>query len=1034
MAATEEIADFALREGAAAAAGRRPVSIEELCFTSAMSCFEGWLKLDPAIGPRTMAYVTRFISRTLEKTHNLKDVRENLSNSVEVWIWLTRDFAAAIPSLTTRSIGPLATLNDPDKGATPQESGTLITKNYPSLKEDLQLLIKLMHVARNLLVVQEPEVPQDLCAAAQFDQMLYQTIILCVNVTSKAYDGDILEEAARMKLGEITELYKKLLVTCLQQAHNWTAKNDRNKMSFWSTVLFDETDDYVDPSNGDFRPDIAHRQIQAWYERHSELCPKARQLLREHEDTIAEKGLPPGHLPSNTPLAWNWLPEGSARPPNTEPENAQDSHNVFLKWIPDDDPDKKIKQAKVLGRVSEEIDKWWLNNRDPNFICWEVPMPNVEFAKQRTETCTGNLFNRCPLTNTIRNRSPVKPGDEVEEQYEEQVEPSVTSAEAGSVAEGEGQEGDDGQYVHDYNDDMIEEEDIDEDEYNDGPMTGLLTEVPNILDPKQIEALHMIVKSCIYNTNPSGAFEWDENLQKTRCRMLLATECGKSLLREILVFIAVWEKSEQSLIFQLTTQIVEAIHHCALIPYAWQSLRIPKDIISPAQTVLLRLVNGVFRTRVSDAADADSKHDDLDNKLLHFLFIQFRSRIVPECAALMQFQASIRDNLVEAADFPVDSWDMERAKDGLQQFLELLATVNDLPEMRQYLIQWEATYELLLLLKELERGVPKKPMVEPPARSAHRQPPHPSDDHDHGYDSEDHPLAPPPPTQEPAHKFPWAGIKGQILHILAGLLQPPLGRSSPGNPIVQKQILRHNGLVSLLNCCVYDDHNRFARERVQICLKWLMDGSEDANKFLRNLVAKNPPPNPNGGAPSSSATGAVQNGKPGPSEPVRLRIDGIPGEVPVRVRNPNEPAPARPVLNAASNPLQRTLPAIQQRGDMAAALAAAVHDELGDDGDHETINTLLERTRNMLPPIRSQQPPQASESGGVGEGATPRHRSEALLRDIINLADEAARLAALTRPPDADETEEEEEEEEEEEGRSLSEVLKRAYIQGEDGA
>jgi hypothetical protein len=40
-----------------------------------MSCFEGWLKLDPAIGPRTMAYVTKFISRTLEKTHNLKDVR-----------------------------------------------------------------------------------------------------------------------------------------------------------------------------------------------------------------------------------------------------------------------------------------------------------------------------------------------------------------------------------------------------------------------------------------------------------------------------------------------------------------------------------------------------------------------------------------------------------------------------------------------------------------------------------------------------------------------------------------------------------------------------------------------------------------------------------------------------------------------------------------------------------------------------------------------------------------------------------------------
>jgi hypothetical protein len=53
----------------------RSLSIEELCFSSAMSCFEGWLKLDPAIGPKTMAYVTKFITRTLEKTHNLKDIR-----------------------------------------------------------------------------------------------------------------------------------------------------------------------------------------------------------------------------------------------------------------------------------------------------------------------------------------------------------------------------------------------------------------------------------------------------------------------------------------------------------------------------------------------------------------------------------------------------------------------------------------------------------------------------------------------------------------------------------------------------------------------------------------------------------------------------------------------------------------------------------------------------------------------------------------------------------------------------------------------
>ncbi|KAK4128507.1 hypothetical protein N657DRAFT_607968 [Parathielavia appendiculata] len=988
---------------AAATDSRRSLSIEELCFTSAMSCFEGWLKLDPAIGPRTMAYVTKFISRTLEKTHNLKDVRETLSKSVEVWIWLTRDFAAAIPSLTTRSIGPLASLNDPDKGVTPQESTALITKNYPSLKEDLQLLIKLMHIARNLLVVPEPEIPQDLCAAAQFDQMLYQTIILCINVTSKAYDGDVLEEAARLKLSEITELYKKLLVTCLQQAHNWIAKNDRNKMAFWSTVLFDD-DALADESDGnvygEFRPDVAKIEVQNWFERNSRFCDKARQLLTEYEDTVASEGLPPGHLPCISPLAWNWLPEGTVR---VRADDFTNDIKITPQWK-EDEPDK-FEQDKAYGRVSREVDTWWLKVRDPNYDEWVVPMPTVEFAQQRTENCKANLVNRYAHSyRAAENQGSVHSTD------------GAPPPEAGADHEGK----DGGHYVHDYNDDMMEEEDIDDDEsYGEGPMNGLLTEVPNILDPKQIEALHMIVKSCILDNAGLALSRAGENLQKTRCRMFLAMECGRSLLREILVFIAVWEKSEQSLIFQLTTQIVEAIHHSALVPYAWQSLRIPKDIISPAQTVLLRLVNNMFRARNNDPPPPDSKEHLRDVKLLHFLFIQFRSRIVPECASLMHLQAQIRNDLCDPADFPVDSWDMERAKDGIQQFLELLTTVNELLETRQYLIEWEAAYELLTLLKGLEAGVPKKPMVEMPNRSNQRQPPSNPDDPDADYDSEDHPLAPPPPLEEPAHKYPWAGIKGQILHILAGLLQPPPGRSSPGNPEVQSQILRHNGVISLLNCCVYDDHNRYARERVQICLKWLMDGSEEANKYLRDLIAMSPPPNLRQQQQSGTASTVSQPaaGEQPPQQPVTtsLRIDGIPGEVKVRLRAPGEPIPARPTLHPPPLPnsaaslagARRALPPLAS----AAAVAAAVVDSHHHNRNHRYADNGV-NSNNTLPPI---QPAAAGAgAGGAGSGVgLPRSRPEELLRDIITLADEAARLA-MGRPLDTDETEDEEDKEDEE--------------------
>ena len=118
-----------------------------------------------------------------------------------------------------------------------------------------------------------------------------------------------------------------------------------------------------------------------------------------------------------------------------------------------------------------------------------------------------------------------------------------------------------------------EEEEDDDDSYVEGSLRGLLTEIPNILDTKQIEALHMTVKACIVDAMGSGLTKSGENLQKTRCKMFLALDCGKNLLREMLVLIAVWEQAESQFIFQITAQIIESFHHNALLPYAWNSLR-----------------------------------------------------------------------------------------------------------------------------------------------------------------------------------------------------------------------------------------------------------------------------------------------------------------------------------------------------------------------------------------------------------------------------------------------------------------------------
>lgn len=907
-----------------------------------------------------------------------------------IWIWLTRIFAAAIPNLTTRSVGPLASLNDPDKGVTPQESTALIIKNYQGLKDDLQILNKLMHIGRNLLVTSEPDVPQDLCAAVHFDQMVYQTIILCVNVTSKGYDGEHLDDVSRTRLNEITDLClypslslmcvypgmtdqiktdKKILVTSLQQAHNWTAKNDRNKMAFWFDVLFDEDASLDDPQDGmgdglGFRVDIAKTEVQNWLERNSTMCDTARRLLRQYVEEEACTKRQPGPLAPIHPLAWNWLPEGSVK------VRADDSTNPSRPELASTTTEEmdKFEQDRTYGRVSREVDLWWDKAKDPNHDALG-PVPSVEFAQRRTETCKVNLVER--YAQQYRSDDQDRPDSAQDDGQEVEY-----------ADEGDNHAPD--EYSEDYVDDMAEDEDVDDDEsYGEGPMTGLLTEVPNILDPKQIEALHMIVKSCILDAAGSGLTRAGENLQKTRCRMFLALDCGKSLLREMLVFIAVWDQDEASLIFQITSQIVEAIHNNDLIPYAWNNLRIPKDIVSPAQTILLRLINYMFRARLKTSS-ADEKQEPLQAvKLVHNFFSHFRSRIVPECVALMRLQGDIKKHQMDPADFPVDTWDMERAKDGLVQFLDFLTTVSEDLDMRTKLIEWEATYDLIILLQSLEGGVEKKPLVDPPSRSQNR-PTEAAPSVNHGqYDLRDPP--PPPPPSHPniretpaAHLFPWAGVKGQILQIIATLLQPPPGRSSPGNPTVQNQIVRNNGIVALLNCCTYDDHNRYARERVQLCLKWLMDGSDAANKFLRELVAQNPNPS-----------------VPAPGQGTNLRIDGVPGEVTVQVRPAsNEPAMQRdrtmasvpgipgratsiPPPPAMPNP---SIAAGSSTGNIAALAAGA----------NNTPRNNMKTYLQALDWAQAQMP--------------PRSRTDELLHDIINLADEAARLAL---GENAEETEDE---------------------------
>ncbi len=59
-------------------------------------------------------------------------------------------------------------------------------------------------IARNMLAIKE--IAQDICATAQVDKQVTKLMLVCINVTSKGYDGENVDSRTRQNLTEITEL------------------------------------------------------------------------------------------------------------------------------------------------------------------------------------------------------------------------------------------------------------------------------------------------------------------------------------------------------------------------------------------------------------------------------------------------------------------------------------------------------------------------------------------------------------------------------------------------------------------------------------------------------------------------------------------------------------------------------------------------------------------------------------------------------------------------------------------------------------
>jgi len=401
-------------------------------------------------------------------------------------------------------------------------------------------------------------------------------------------------------------------------------------------------------------------------------------------------------------------------------------------------------------------------------------------------------------------------------------------------------EGDlDGSIIESAEDSMEEEDDEeDDDEYGrtGDQERGLLTDVPLVLGPTEIEALPMIIQAGIVDNfgSKDAARQGVKNMQAVRCHILLAQEAGRNVLRELLIFIAAWDLPDDEFYFKMMVQIMEAILKNGLMTHAYTDFGQPKDIISPAQAVVIKILTHIFRAKYSPATVVQENNQPVqkaripsplirvDVLTVRYIFVVFRGNIIPETCALIYLQGQIRAGRALAEDFPLNLWDMERVYEGVYQFLEFFAVLTENNDWKRLLVQWEIVYDLVTLIKELDTSIAKVALTKsmpPPAATANGSssksepqsrptaapvaverpydPPAVDSDPTLAEQPSSPPMSPPPPavTEEPAD-FEWRNLKKLIVLVLSSLVWK--------SPTVQNQIREYGGVETILSCTQYD--------------------------------------------------------------------------------------------------------------------------------------------------------------------------------------------------------------------------------------
>ena len=705
----------------------------------------------------------------LYKSHQESETRQNLGFSPNIWVGLTNVLSKAVVRLEDSC---LSGKGYADNTTDTSSSSDLIAANYFSLVKDIERLNDLCTIARNLLATTKKA--QNLAAEKGFDHQILKLIDVCVRITARGYDG---ESNARNeeRWQKVVNLFKRLLITCLQFLHNFIMHNEQRKLVLWLDLFGNAGVTGQKQGKDPLQPEVEDSQVKI----EAQLQTLARQLKLEdvpntQEAREARIKATAGNLPEGDKLT----EDGGLG------YNIDDVHALFDLMNADAEPKNDTRQAArvLMDKIRNDMERLsGLNvsqlDGDPEALLkvgavLRAQLPEKDFprakgavsdtkdvppAKVLSTASQSKASNLLDLPDLKQHEDATA---SLEITQDDMAMPSSSKSAADILQEAKnelmarlhetGPVGGANDEIYEINsvdealpeeelldsaEDSIEDEEDEEDDYRSpgDQERGLLTDIPLVLGPTEIEALPMIIQAGIVDNFGSKHADRHgaKNMQAVRCHILLAQEAGRNVLRELLVFIAAWEIPDDEFYFKMMMQIMEAILKNGLMSHAYSDFLQEKDIISPAQAVVIKLLTHIFRNKYSPTSLPRNANDTsppkpripaplsrVDVLTVRYIFTVFRGNIIPETCALIYLQGQIRAGHALAEDFPLNLWDMERVYEGVYQFLEFFAVLTENNDWKSVLVEWELAYDLCTLIKELDASIPRDPKLPSAAAAA----------------------------------------------------------------------------------------------------------------------------------------------------------------------------------------------------------------------------------------------------------------------------------------------------------------------------